>query len=127
MKNIVYLLALIVAFCLWGCSSTSANHTSSVTVTVSCNDPGMKFTGTIVSDGQSQPVAGKGSRTFQITGETVTFSFKKTGADGQISLAVMKGDECIGRSTTDAKFGGVRGEIQLRSGVVQKANVETFR
>jgi hypothetical protein len=90
MKTPTSILALIAGVVLIGCSTTSSHPTSGVVAAVSCSDPSMRFTGTIVSDGHSKQVSGIGSRTFIITGQEATFSFQKKGADGRISLVVTR-------------------------------------
>jgi len=93
---------------------------------VSCSDPHMRFTGTIVSDGHTKQVSGIGSRTFDITGQDATFTFKKTAADGRISLVVTKTGQCVCSATTDSQFGGVRGKVLLQDGVVVQQGASSF-
>jgi len=117
MKKILSLLPLITATIFVGCSTTSPQRDFSgmppmdIVVTVTCGDPAMKFTGTIVSDGHTRNYSGAGSRTFHATGHEIICSFKKTGADGRISIAGSASAKDGGNATTDQKFGGVRAEF----------------
>jgi hypothetical protein len=86
----------------------------------------MRFTGTIVSDGHSRQVSGIGSRTFDITGQEATFTFKKTAADGKISIVVTKMGQCVCTATADSKSGGVRGNVLFRDGVVEQQGASSF-
>ena len=126
MKHITPLLILTAATLFVGCSTTSAHRTSGVVATVSCSDPHMRFTGTIDSEGHARRVSGIGSRTFDITGQEATFSFKKTDADGRISLVVTKTGQCVCSATTDRRFGGVRGSVLLRHDVVEQLGASSF-
>ena len=126
MKNITSLLILIAATSFVGCSTTSATKTSSVVATVSCSDPRMRFIGTIVSDGHSKQVSGIGRGTFDITGQESTFSFKKTDANGKISLVVTKTGQDVCSATTDSQFGGVRGNVLIQHGIVEQQGASSF-
>jgi hypothetical protein len=100
-------------------------HSSSITVSVSCSEPSMRFTGTIVSDGHSQELSGTGSGTYQASGHEIVCSFKKLDADGQISLAVSEAGKKLGDSSTPARFGGVRAELH-RTWTRQSTSFTTF-
>jgi hypothetical protein len=100
-------------------------HSTSITVSVSCSEPSMRFTGTIVSDGHSQELSGTGSGTYQASDHEIVCSFKKLDADGQISLAVSEAGKKLGDSSTPAKFGGVRAELH-RARTRQSTSFTTF-
>ena len=100
-------------------------HSSSITASVSCSEPSMRFTGTIVSDGHSQELSGTGSGTYQASGHEIVCSFKKLDADGQISLAVSEAGKKLGNSSTPARFGGVRAELH-RTWTGQSTSFTTF-
>ena len=100
-------------------------HSSSITASVSCSEPSMRFTGTIVSDGHSQELSGTGSGTYQASGHEIVCSFKKLDADGQISLAVSEAGKKLGDSSTPARFGGVRAELH-RTWTRQSTSFTTF-
>jgi hypothetical protein len=130
MKTIPTLLALITAAAFTGCSTTPSQRDYSgmpathIVATVSCSDPSMKFTGTIVSDGHSRQLSGIGSGTFRATGHEIICSFKKTGVDGQISISVSEADKQLGGSHTGS-MAGVRAEI-LRTPIEQHTVFTTF-
>jgi hypothetical protein len=129
MKTVTFLFALIAATFLIGCSTTSQRHDYSgipatdIVVTVSCSDLKMGFTGTIVSDGQSRQLSGVGSGTFHATGHEIVCSFKKTDADGLISVSVSEAGKVLGSSRTP--HSGVRAEI-LRTPSTQHTVFTTF-
>ncbi len=126
MKIILLLLILMAATFFAGCAAPSAHGTSGVVATVSCSDPSMRFTGTIVSDGHAKQVSGTGSRSFHLTGHELDFSFKKAVPDGRISLTVTKAGQCVATATTDSRFGGVRGHVLLRQGVAVQQEASSF-
>jgi hypothetical protein len=109
--------AVTAAAILIGCGTTQTHRNLSgippakIDVTVSCSNPATKFEGTIVSDGHSKPFNGVGSRTFHATGHEMICSFKKTGAEGQISISVSEAGNNLGNAYTGHEFGGVRAEI----------------
>jgi hypothetical protein len=117
MKTIKSLLTIIATTLLFGCATTprhgdfSGMPATDITVTVSCGDPGMTFTGTIVSDGHSEQLSGAGSATFHATGHEFVCSFRKTGVAGRISISVSEAGESLGSSSTTDEFGGVRAEL----------------
>ena len=96
-----------------------------IVATVSCSDPGMRFTGTIVSDGHVQKYSGVGSGTYHASGHEIVCSFKKLEADGRISLAVSEAGHQEGQSSTPDKFGGVRAEL-MRAPMEQSSVFTTF-
>ena len=132
MKTIASLLAVIAATILVGCSTTSPHRdftglpATDITVSVTCSDPSMRFTGTIVSDGHPVQLGGTGHGTFSATGHEFVCSFKKTVADGQISISVSEAGKTIGSSDNGCKFGGVRAEV-LRTPMEQHDIFTTFR
>jgi hypothetical protein len=81
------------------------------TVVVSCSEPTMRFTGSIVSDGHPLVLYGTGIGTYRVRSRTIVCSFEKTQADGQISLAVSNAGQALGWSSTPARLGGVHAEI----------------
>lgn len=120
MKSIIPLLPLIAALILSGCSTTTHQPrqrdysdipVTDIVVTVSCSEPGMEFTGTIVSDGHTEHLSGTGSSTFRATGHEFVCSFKKTSSDGRISISVSEDGQPLGSSSTPKRFGGVRAEL----------------
>jgi hypothetical protein len=131
MKATSQLVALIAAAILAGCTTTSPHHDYSgvpaahFLVTVSCNKPGMKFTGTIVSDGHTENLAGSGTRTFHATGHEIVCSFKKTSPEGQISISVSEAGNDLGNSSTAKRFGGVRADI-VRTSTAQNTIFTAF-
>ena len=100
-------------------------HSTSITVSVTCSEPSMRFAGTIVSDGHSQELSGTGSATYHASGHSIICSFKKLDADGQISLAVSEAGKKLGDSSTPARFGGVRAELHHRW-TMQSTSFTTF-
>ena len=131
MKTPSSLLSLVILALLAGCATTSPQRDLSgmppinIVTTVSCSDPAIKFTGTIVSDGHTRNYSGTGSGTFHATGHDIICSFKKTGTAGRISIAASTSDKGQGNSTTDRKFGGVRAEF-LRAPKEQHDIFTTF-
>jgi hypothetical protein len=117
MKTIPSLLALFVTTILVGCSTKSPHRdftglpATDITVSVTCSEPSMRFTGTIVSDGQTEQLSGTGSATFHASGHEFVCSFKKAGDEGRISLAVSEAGKNLGGSETGCKRGGVRAEL----------------
>jgi hypothetical protein len=79
----------------------------------------MGFTGTIVHDGHTKHVSSTGGGTFRVTGHEIVASFKKSGADGRISLEGSEAGVQLGNSSTDQKFGGVRAEFHHTPSVLQ--------
>jgi hypothetical protein len=131
MKTITSLLAIIALTALAGCSTTSSQRAYSgmpvteIVATVSCSDPGMRFTGTIVSDGHVQKYSGVSSGTYRASGHEIVCSFKKSGTDGKITLAVSEAGHQEGQSSTPVKFGGVRAEL-VRTLEAQSTLFTTF-
>ena len=80
------------------------------TVSVS-GTPGLKFTGTLVTDGATREVSGIVPATYQVSTHELVCSFKKTGAKGHIALRVSEGDRDLGSSSNRRRIGGVRAEI----------------
>jgi hypothetical protein len=115
MRTTKALLALIAGTFLFGCGKPdySGIPVTHVVVTVSCSNPGMRFTGTIVSDGRSEKLSGTGSGTYDATGHEMICYFKKTDIDGQISMSVSNAGRLVGRSSTPTRYGGVRAELLL--------------
>jgi hypothetical protein len=117
MKTIRSILALTATTILFGCSTTSPHRdftglpATDITASVTCNEPTMRFTGTIISDGRTERFSGTGSGTFHASGHELVCSFKKTGGDGQISISVSEAGKVLGGSDTGCKFGGVRAEV----------------
>ena len=131
MKTIPSLLAVIAATILVGCSTTSSHRDTAgtpatdITVSVTCSEPTMRFTGTIVADGHTERFSGTGSGTFHASGHELVCSFKKTGDDGRISLAVSESGKTLGSSSTVFKQGGVRAEF-VRSLMVRSDVFTTY-
>jgi hypothetical protein len=117
MKTLLSFLTIIAAVLLTGCATTSPPHDYSgvppteIVATVSCSDPSIPFTGTIIADGHTKHYSGTGSGTFHATGHEFVCSFKKTGKDGQISISVSEKGENKGNAYTSIQFGGVRAEF----------------
>ena len=131
MKSIRLFLTLVAVTVLLGCSTTPASRNFSgipateILVTISCSEPSMRFTGTIVSDGQSEQLSGTGSATFHATGHEIICSFKKADVDGRISISVSEAGKNLGSSSTPQHLGGVRAEI-LRTSSKQHTLFTTF-
>jgi hypothetical protein len=96
-----------------------------IAVIVTCSDPGMKFAGTIVTDGHSKRLSGIGTSTFHATGHEFVCSFKKTGADGLISVSVTEAGNNLGNAYTAGQFGGVRAEV-VRTSAAPRNTFTTF-
>lgn len=131
MKNITLLLTLIAGAFLFGCGTPTHRDfagmpATAFAVTVSCSDASMRFEGTIISDGHSERLSGTGSGTFQATGHEIVCSFRKTSADGRISISVLEeAGKSLGSSTTAKPFGGVRAEL-LRTPSAEHTLFTTF-
>ena len=119
MKTTPSLLAAVAAAILAGCGTTSPHRdftglpATDITVSVTCSEPGMGFTGTIVSDGHAEEFSGTGSGTFHASGHEFVCSFQKTGEDGRISLAASESGGNSGSASSTRKHGGVRAEFLL--------------
>lgn len=117
MKTITSLLSIVTMALLFGCATAPRHRDYSglapthIVVTVSCSEPDMKFTGTIVSDGSTEQLSGTGTITYYATGHELVCSFRKTGAAGRISISVSERGESLGSSSTSERFGGVRAEL----------------
>jgi hypothetical protein len=100
MKN--HLRTVLFAALLAGCATSPAPKGYSgipptdITATVTCSDPAMKFSGTIVSDGRTEKFSGTGHGTFHATGHEIICSFRKSAASGQITLSVSSSDNSHG-------------------------------
>lgn len=92
---------------------------SRITLTVTCGDPTMSFIGTIIRDGHTEHVSGTGGGTFHIDGYEIFASFKKSGADGRISLEGWEKGVKLGYASTDRIGGGVLAEFH-RTPTVQQ-------
>ena len=126
MKLIPALLSIIAATFFAGCTTSSTHRTSGVTATVSCSDPSMRFTGTLVSDGHTNQVSATGSHTFHLAGQELDFSFKKAASHGRISLTVTNAGQCVATATTDRQFGGVRGHVLLQQDIAVQQEASSF-
>ncbi len=128
MKKTISLLALVAAAVLAGCSTTASHRDYSgmaktrIVVTVACNNPDTKFTGTVDSDGHSVQLDGTGHGTFHATGHEFVCWFKKDGSDGRIAISVSEEGTNLGNSSVATKYGGVRAEIVRTA----KEHRETF-
>jgi len=125
MKTTRSLLIIIAGVALAACSTTSSHRDSSgrakteIVVTVTCSNPGTKFSGTIVSDGHTVQLGGTGHGTFHAAGHEFVCSFKNDGSDGQISISVSEAGKNLGNSRIATKYGGVRADI-VRTGLEQR-------
>jgi len=125
MKNIHTLILPLLATLLLSCrtpqpqNSSSTSPVSHITLAVTCSDPTMFFTGTIVRDGNIRQVSGTGSGTFDITGNEIVASFKKSGAKGRISIEGSEAGVKLGNASTDRNAGGVRAEFHRTPAVQQ--------
>jgi len=117
MKNFLLPLTIIAMTILVGCRTVSRHRdftgvpATDFTVSVTCGEPSMEFTGTIVSDGQTEHLSGTGSGTFQISGHEVVCVFRKSDPAGRIALKITKAGELVGQAMTDVTNGGVRAEL----------------
>jgi hypothetical protein len=118
MKTVSSLLALLATTILIGCSATSSHrdstglHATDITVSVTCSEPSMRFTGKIISDGHTEQLSGAGSGTFHARGQEFVCSFKKTDADGQISFTVSVTGKKLGDISTSEKYGEITARVQ---------------
>jgi RNA polymerase sigma factor (sigma-70 family) len=87
---------------------------------------GVNFAGTMVLDGRSTNVTGIVPATYQVNGRNVKFSFKKTQAEGQLSLQVTEGGKALGNCYTAVAFAGVLSEIRDYGGVYHQQMFTTF-
>jgi hypothetical protein len=116
MKKTKVIFAVMAAALLTGCSHPSMQRvysgpTTDVVVTVTCSNPGTRFTGSIITDGRAEPSGGTGQATFHATGHEFVCVFKKTDPDGRISISISEGGREVGNSSSGEKFGGVRAEM----------------
>ena len=127
MKLIITLLAFTALLIGCGTNSTRQNYSgippTSIVVTVSCSDPNMGFSGTIVTDGRTNQLSGIGSGTFNVTGHEFVCSFKKEGANGLISISASEDGKVLGNSRTP--HDGVRAEF-LRTPSAEHTVFTTF-
>ena len=121
MRFIQAFFAAITLLALAGCrtapTSPASQHDFSgipatlFTVSVS-GTAGLRFTGSMVADGQAQEVSGTVPAHYEVAAHELICSFKKTDAEGSITLAVSEQNAGVqGRCNTPAPFGGVRAEI----------------
>jgi hypothetical protein len=117
LKTIITLPAVFALIALAGCHTPVPQRGSSglpakdITVSVSCSDRGMKFKGTIVADGHSKKLSGRGSGMYHASGQKIVCSFQKLDVDGRITLVVSEAGRKLGESSTPDMFGGVRAEL----------------
>ena len=135
MRIIHTFVTAITLLALAGCRTAPTSHASKhdfsgipatiFTVSVS-GTAGLRFTGSMVADGQAQEVSGTVPAQYEAAAHELICSFKKTDAEGSIALAVSEQNGGIqGRCNTPAPFGGVRAEI-LRTPSRQHALFTTF-
>jgi hypothetical protein len=110
MKAIRSLIAILALISFAGCASSphrdySGIPPAKVVVTITCNDPGMKFFGTITSDGRAKRWSGAGQGTFRATGHELKCSFEKEAKAGRISISVSEGGNVVGTSSTSSTSG----------------------
>jgi hypothetical protein len=79
---------------------------------------GMKFAGTIVTDGVKKEVSGVVPQSYQVTGHEVVCNLKKQEEKGDLVLKVWEGDHNVGSCSTDDSKSMVRGWV-LRAKDVQ--------
>lgn len=130
MKSIPALFAVLTASTLFGCSTSShrdfsRSSATEITVSVRCSEPNMKFSGSIVSDGQTAHLTGTGSGTFNARGHEFVCSFQKEDTGGQISISVSEGGKVLGNTSNSERLGGMRSEV-LRSRSVNHTLFSTF-
>jgi hypothetical protein len=75
---------------------------------------GMKFAGTIVTDGVKREVSGVVPETYQVTGHEVICNLKMEAEQGQLVLNVWEGSHRVGSCSTVESKSAVRGWM-LRS------------
>jgi len=73
---------------------------------------GMAFTGAIISDGVEVQVTGVLPTDFAVSGSNVECHFRKTQAEGKLSIDLVMPDSSSGSATTSQPQGGVRAFIQ---------------
>jgi hypothetical protein len=120
MRILLTLLSVIVTIAFVGCRTISGNVATKRDFTGSPSTdftvwvtgaPGLKFTGTLVTDGAAREVSGIVPATYQVSTHELVCSFRKTGTEGDIVLRVSEGDRELGSSSNRARLGGVRAEI----------------
>ncbi len=116
MKTTRRLSLLLAATLFLGCKSTppqnkAPDSASKVTFLVSCSEPTMGFTGTIVCDGRTNKVSGTGGGTFRATGYDIVGLFKKSGATGRMSVEASDLAGNSNTASTDKPSGGIRSEF----------------
>ena len=73
---------------------------------------GLPFTGSIISDGVEVQITGKLPTDFAVSGRNVECRFRKTQAEGALSIRIMMPNSSTGSATTMQPQGGVRAFIQ---------------
>lgn len=135
MRFIQTFLAGIALLALAGCRTAPTSHASKhdfsgipatiFSVSVS-GTAGLKFTGSMMADGQTQEVSGTVPAQYEVTAHELICSFKKTDAEGSMALAVSEPNGGVqGRCNTPKPWGGVRVEI-LRTPSRQHTLFTTF-
>lgn len=119
MKTKSSLIAIIAALILTSCTTTppSSHHDFSgvpptdIAVKITCSNPNMEFTGTIITDGSTEKLSGTGTTTYHATGHEFICSFEKVKSNGSISISVSEDSKELGNSTSGSGLRGVRAEI----------------
>ena len=121
MRIIHTFVTAITLLALAGCRTAPTSHASKhdfsgipatiFTISIS-GTAGLRFTGSMVADGQAQEVTGTVPAQYEVAAHELICSFKKTDAEGSIALAVSEHNGGVqGRCNTPEPFGGVRAEI----------------
>jgi hypothetical protein len=115
MKAIHAVSSLLVATVFFGCKSTppQSNSTagSKVTFVVLCSEPSMSFEGTLVCDGRTNRVSGRGAGTFQAGGYDIVALFRKSDVAGSMSVNASDAAGNSNTATTATPAGWVRSEF----------------
>ena len=116
MKSICTAVLILVTALFFGCkhapSASKASGTDlKVTFVVSCSEPSVGFVGTIICDGRTNHVSGKGGGTFLAAGHDIVGSFTKSGAAGKMTVNASDSAGNSNTATTDKASGTVLSEF----------------
>jgi hypothetical protein len=78
---------------------------------------GLKFAGTIVTDGVKQDVSGVVPESYRVTEHEVVCKLKKSDEPGDLVLSVLEGTQTTGSCSTSEAKSGVRGWVVRSKGL----------
>ncbi len=121
-RRCTFLALAALALTAAGCLSISLGTRSSTTVRAEAaphesfvlklsGAEGMRFTGTVTTDGAVQQLEGALPYEFRVSARTLSCEFKKQGGEGPIALEVVRGDPSSGSRSTVSGAQGVRAEF----------------